>query len=438
MVTISIIIQYIKRTEKSNWRAVIQRKIMVKLSSVDPQVAALIAAEADRQELEIDLIASENYASKAVMEASGSVLTNKYAEGYPNKRYYAGCNIVDKVENLAIERCKQLFGTEHVNIQPHAGSQANMAAFYAVLKPGDVILGMSLAEGGHLTHGHSVNFSGQFYQSIQYTVNPETELLDYDDIERKAQQYKPKLIIAGASAYSRTIDFDRFAIIAQSVGAYFMADIAHIAGLIAAQVHPTPVGKADLITSTTHKTLRGPRGGLLMSTQALAGAVDRAIMPGTQGGPCLNIIAGKAVAFHEALNPEFVTYQKQVLTNARIMAQAFQSLGYRIVSGGTDNHLFVIDLRNKKMTGKLAQDTLTQCGIIISRSCVPFDTEKPWVTSGIRIGTPAITTRGMQEAEVIKIVQWVDYALQNHHNNTVLRDIKREVALLCQGFPVYK
>jgi glycine hydroxymethyltransferase len=410
---------------------------MSKLLSVDPQIAALITAEANRQEIEIDLIASENYASQAVMEASGSVLTNKYAEGYPNKRYYAGCEIVDKVENLAIERCKELFGAEHVNVQPHAGSQANMAAFYAVLKPGDTILGMSLAEGGHLTHGHSVNFSGQFYKSVQYTVNPETELIDYDQVERLAQEHKPKLIIAGASAYSRFIDFERFARIAQSVGAYFMADIAHIAGLIAAKVHPSPVGSADIITSTTHKTLRGPRGGLIMSKQNLASAIDRAIMPGTQGGPCLNIIAAKAVAFHEALSPDFIDYQKQILANAQAMAQAFQSLDYRIVSGGTDNHLFVIDLRTKHMNGKIAQDILTQCGIVISRSCVPFDTEKPWITSGIRIGTPAITTRGMKEQEALQIVQMIDQALKNQNNEPILKTIHQKITALCQKFPVY-
>lgn len=411
--------------------------IMQKLSLVDPEIATLIDFEAKRQEHEIDLIASENYTSKAVMEASGSILTNKYAEGYPGKRYYAGCEFVDLVENLAIERCKKLFGSPHVNVQPHAGSQANMAAYFAVLKPGDTILGMSLAEGGHLTHGHGVNFSGQFYKSVQYTVNRETHLLDYDEIERLAHAHKPKLIIAGASAYSRTIDFARFSAIAKSVGAYFMADIAHIAGLVATDLHPTPIGYADLITSTTHKTLRGPRGGLIMSTNTLASAVDRAIMPGSQGGPCLNIIAGKAVAFQEALQPRFKEYQKQILVNAKAMAQAFIDLGYNIVTGGTDNHLFVIDLRSKKMNGKIAQDTLTKTGIIISRSCVPFDTEKPWITSGIRIGTPAITTRGMKEQEALQIVQWIDSALQNYENETHLKEIKDSVAKLCKQFPVY-
>ena len=409
---------------------------MHKLSIIDPEIAALIAIEHKRQEHEIDLIASENYAPAAVLEAAGSILTNKYAEGYPGKRYYAGCEYVDMVENLAIDRCKKLFGAEHINVQPHAGSQANMAAYFAVLKPGDTILGMSLAEGGHLTHGHGVNFSGQFYKSVQYKVHPETHLIDYDEVERMAQEHKPKLIIAGASAYSRTIDFARFAAIAKSVGAYFMADIAHIAGLIAAGVHPTPVGHADLITSTTHKTLRGPRGGLIMSTNSLASAVDRAIMPGTQGGPFLHIIAAKAVAFGLAHEQEFKEYQKQVILNAHTMAQAFIDLGYNIVTGGTDNHMFVIDLRSKKLNGKIGEIALTKVGITISRSCVPFDTEKPWITSGIRIGTPAITTRGMKTPEALQIVEWIDCALQNHENDAKLAAIKEDVAKLCKRFPI--
>lgn len=409
---------------------------MSRLSIIDPEIANLIDIEHKRQGHEIDLIASENYAPRAVLEAAGSILTNKYAEGYPGKRYYGGCEFVDMVENLAIERCKLLFGAEHINVQPHAGSQANMAAYYAVLKPGDTILGMSLAEGGHLTHGHGVNFSGQFYKSVQYKVHPETHLIDYDEVERLAQEHKPKLIIAGASAYSRTIDFARFAAIAKSVGAYFMADIAHIAGLIAAGVHPSPVGHADLITSTTHKTLRGPRGGLIMSTNSLASAVDRAIMPGTQGGPFLHIIAAKAVAFSLAHQPEFKEYQKQVVLNAHTMAQAFINLGYNIVTGGTDNHMFVIDLRSKQLNGKIGENALTKIGITISRSCVPFDTEKPWITSGIRIGTPAITTRGMKEQEALQIVEWIDQALQNHDNDTKLAAIKVEVAKLCKQFPI--
>lgn len=407
---------------------------MHNLSLIDPEIALLIDYEKKRQNQEIDLIASENYTSQAVLEATGSILTNKYAEGYPGKRYYAGCEFVDIVENLAIERCKKLFGAEHINVQPHAGSQANMAAYFSVLKPGDTILGMSLAEGGHLTHGHGVNFSGQFYKSVQYKVHPETHVIDYDEVERLAHEHKPHLIVAGASAYSRIIDFARFAAIAKSVNAFFMADIAHIAGLVAADVHPTPVGYADLITSTTHKTLRGPRGGLIMSTNALASQVDRAIMPGTQGGPFLHVIAAKAVAFGLALEPAFKEYQQQIVKNAQVMAQSFIDLGYNIVTGGTDNHMFVIDLRSKKLNGKIAETALTKTGIIISRSCVPFDTEKPWITSGIRIGTPAITTRGMKEKEALQIVAWIDDALKNHDNDAKLLAIKKEVAQLCEQF----
>jgi glycine hydroxymethyltransferase len=337
---------------------------------------------------------------------------------------------------LAIDRCKKLFGAEHINVQPHAGSQANMGAYYAVLQPGDTILGMSLAEGGHLTHGHAVNFSGNVYKSVQYKVNADTHLLDYEGIEQLAHQHKPKLIIAGASAYSRTIDFPRFAAIAKSVGALLMADIAHIAGLIAADQHPSPVGYADLITSTTHKTLRGPRGGIIMSTNTLASQVDRAIMPGTQGGPFLHIIAAKAVAFGLALEPDFKEYQQQVVANSKTMAHAFNNLGYNIVTGGTDNHLFVIDLRSKGLNGKIAQAALTAIGIIISRSCVPFDTEKPWITSGIRIGTPAITTRGMKEPEALQIVTWIDEALKNHSDTQKLAALKKQVASWCSQFPI--
>jgi glycine hydroxymethyltransferase len=406
------------------------------LSRIDPEIASLIKAEQKRQLHEINLIASENYAPPAVLEATGSLLTNKYAEGYPGKRYYAGCEFVDMVENLAIDRCKKLFGAEHINVQPHAGSQANMGAYYAVLQPGDTILGMSLAEGGHLTHGHAVNFSGNVYKSVQYKVNADTHLLDYEGIEQLAHQHKPKLIIAGASAYSRTIDFPRFAAIAKSVGALLMADIAHIAGLIAADQHPSPVGYADLITSTTHKTLRGPRGGIIMSTNTLASQVDRAIMPGTQGGPFLHIIAAKAVAFGLALEPDFKEYQQQVVANSKTMAHAFNNLGYNIVTGGTDNHLFVIDLRSKGLNGKIAQAALTAIGIIISRSCVPFDTEKPWITSGIRIGTPAITTRGMKEPEALQIVTWIDEALKNHSDTQKLAALKKQVASWCSQFPI--
>lgn len=379
----------------------------------DKEISALIAQEEQRQQETIDLIASENYVSPAVRVATGSVLTNKYAEGYPGKRYYGGCQIVDEVERIAQERCKKIFGAEHVNVQPHAGCQANAAAYHALLKPGDTILGMRLAEGGHLTHGHAVNFSGKIYKSVQYGVNKETELLDYDEIERLAYQHKPKLIIAGASAYSRTIDFARFAAIAQSVNAFFVADIAHIAGLIAANLHPTPIGHADIITSTTHKTLRGPRGGLIMSTQKHAQAVDAAIMPGLQGGPFMHVIAAKAIAFGEALEKSFNVYQQQIIKNAHAMAQAFTERGYRIVTGGTDNHLFVIDLRSKNITGLATEKVLELVGISVSRSCIPFDTQSARVTSGIRIGTPAITTRGMQENDVMQLVEIIDYII-NH------------------------
>lgn len=378
------------------------------LKNIDPEIAASIEAEQDRQSKDINLIASENYVYEAILEATATVLTNKYAEGYPNKRYYGGCEFVDQVEQLAIDRCKDLFKAEHANVQPHCGSSANMAVYNAVLKPGDAILGMSLAAGGHLTHGHNVNFSGSIYKSVQYGVDRDSELIDYAQVEQLAHEHKPKLIIAGASAYSRIIDFERFAKIAQSVGAYFMADIAHIAGLIAAGVHPSPVPYADFVTSTTHKTLRGPRGGFVMCKEKFKEQLDRAIMPGIQGGPLMHVIAAKAVAFKLAADIDFKNYQMQVIANAAIMAETFKSLGYRVVSGGTDNHLFVLDLRNKNINGRRAELALQAVGITVSRSAIPFDTEKPWITSGIRIGTPAITTRGFKEAECKKLVYSID------------------------------
>lgn len=386
---------------------------MSALHTIDPYIAELITAEKNRIATTINLIASENYPSDAVCEAQGSILTSKYAEGYPGKRYYAGCAVVDKVEVSAIERCKELFGAEHVNVQPHAGCQANMAVYYAALKPGETILGMSLASGGHLTHGHPVNFSGTYFKSVQYGVNKETELLDYAEIEALALVHKPKLIIVGASAYSRFIDYPRMRAIADLVGAYLLADIAHIAGLIAAKLHPSPIGYADFVTSTTHKTLRGPRGGLIMCTKEHAAAVDRAIIPGTQGGPFMHTIAAKAVAFQEALQPSFVTYQQQVIANAQVMVERFQELGYRIVSGGTDNHLFIVDLRSVEITGHQAQELLESNGIIVSKSCIPFDPEKPWVTSGIRIGTPGITTQGNKESDCVAIVNTIDFLLKS-------------------------
>lgn len=405
---------------------------------LDSVLAGIIHNEAERLENQVTLIASENYASDAVLQATGSVMTNKYAEGYPGKRYYAGCEWVDQAEILAIDRCKELFKAEHANVQPHAGSQANLAVYFATLKPGDTILGMSLSEGGHLTHGHSVNISGTLYHSVPYHVHRETELLDYDAIAALAEQHKPKLIIAGASAYSRTIDFERFAQIAHSVGAYLLADIAHIAGLVAVGLHPDAVKYADFTSSTTHKTLRGPRGGLIMCKQEHASLIDRAIMPGTQGGPFMHSIAAKAAAFHEALQPEFKTYQQQVLSNARIMAQAFSDLGYRIVAGGTDNHLFIVDLRSKKVTGRAAEVALERSGIVVSRSGIPFDPEKPWITSGIRIGTPAMTTRGMGSEEALVLVQLIDEVIKNHENEGVLKAINKKVEVLCKQFPVYR
>jgi glycine hydroxymethyltransferase len=406
------------------------------LQNIDPEIYEIIQKEQARQENEIDLIASENYASQAVREATGSILTNKYAEGYPGKRYYGGCEFVDMAENLAIERCKKIFGADHVNVQPHAGSQANMTAYAALLQPGDTILGMSLAAGGHLTHGHGVNFSGGLYNAVQYGVDPETGLINYDEVEKLAHEHKPKLIIAGASAYSRVLDFKRFSEIAKSVDAYFMADIAHIAGLVAAGLHPSPIAYADIVTSTTHKTLRGPRGGLIMCKEKHATAVDRAIMPGLQGGPFMNSIAAKAVAFHEALQPDFVHYQKQIIKNAHAMVNACNELNFTLVTGGTDNHMFIIDLRSKKINGRVAETALAQAGISVSRSQIPNDPEKPWITSGIRIGTPAITTRGMQEAQAIEIVGLIDQAITYALDPEKLADIKKQVHQLCKQFPL--
>lgn len=406
------------------------------LQMIDPAVFSLIQKETNRQNTTINLIASENYVDKAVLEALASVFTNKYAEGYPGKRYYSGCSFTDEIEIIAQERCKKLFGAEHANVQPHAGSPANFAVYFSVLKPGDTILGMSLAEGGHLTHGHAVNFSGSLYNAASYTVNPETEELDYDVIDKLAHQHKPKLIIAGASAYSKIIDFKRFADIAQENNALFMADIAHIAGFVATGLHPSPVGYADFITSTTHKTLRGPRGGLIMCKKEYAERIDKAIMPGIQGGPFINVIAAKATAFAQALLPNFKEYQQQVIANAKRMACMFQEQGYRIVAGGTDNHLFVIDLRDKNITGRSAEIALEKAGITVSRSCIPFDPAKPWITSGIRIGTPAITTRGMKNEEIPSIVEFIHDVLNNADNESHLSHIKKEVEKFCKNFPI--
>lgn len=405
-------------------------------SAYDAHLATLIAEEHARQASTISLIASENYASAQVIQATGSLLTNKYAEGYPGKRYYPGCKVVDEIETLAIERCKELFQADHANVQPHSGSQANFAVYQAALQPGDTILGMSLAAGGHLTHGHGVNASGKLYKAVQYGVSQDNELIDYDEVECLAHEHRPKLIIAGASAYARTIDFARFARIAQDVGAFFMADIAHIAGLIAANLHPSPIGLADFVTSTTHKTLRGPRGGLIMCKKEQADTLDRSIIPGTQGGPLLHVIAAKAVAFYEALQPDFITYQQQILKNASTMAHAFISLDYRIVSGATDNHLFTVDLTSKGITGLEAERLLETIGLTVSRSCIPFDKQRPWITSGIRIGTPAMTTRTMKEDVALELVHLVDEAFLSKSNPQQLRSIGLRVQALARQYPL--
>lgn len=409
---------------------------MENLKMSDQEIFEIIKKEEGRQESEIDLIASENYAPRAVLQATGSVLTNKYAEGSPGKRYYAGCRFVDQVEQLAIDRCKQLFGADHANVQPHAGSQANMAVYFAMLEPGDTIMGMSLAEGGHLTHGHKVNFSGKFFNSVQYKVNPETELIDYDEVADLAKKHKPKIIVAGATAYSRYIDFQKFAEIAHSVDAFLLADIAHIAGLIAAKLHPDPVAYADFVSSTTHKTLRGPRGAFILCKEKYAEKVDKAVMPGIQGGPLMNVIAAKAVCFKFAMEKSFVEYQKQVIKNAKGLAAAMENLGYRIVAGGTDNHLFIVDLRSKNITGRQAEVALEKGGITVSRSCIPFDPQKPWITSGIRLGTPAITTKGMKEAQMEEIANLIDEAVKSHEDGAALERIKGKVADMCVNFAI--
>lgn len=403
----------------------------------DPAMAQLLRKELLREEAELNLIASENYTPQSIMEATGSILTNKYAEGYPGKRYYGGCQVIDEVEQLAIDRAKELFQAEHANVQPHAGSQANMAVYAALLQPGDTIMGMSLAAGGHLTHGHPVNFSGSIYKSVQYGVNKETECLDYQEIERIAHEHQPKLIIAGASAYSRYIDFAQFSKIAQSIGAYFLADIAHIAGPIAAGLHQSPVLYADAVTSTTHKTLRGPRGGFILAKDNLKDKIDKSIIPGLQGGPLMHAIGAKATCFKLAQEDSFKHYQMQVLANAKALAKEFTSKHYRIVAGGTDNHLFILDLRTHNITGRAAEVALQKAGISCSRSCIPFDPEKPWITSGIRLGTPAITTRGMKEQEMTIIANYIDEALRNAAHDEKLLNIKEKVLLLCNNFPLY-
>ncbi|HLI30675.1 MAG TPA: serine hydroxymethyltransferase [Terriglobia bacterium] len=408
------------------------------LEEIDPEIARAIDLETDRQARTIELIASENFVSEAVLQAMGSVMTNKYAEGLPGKRYYGGCEFVDIAETLAIERAKTLFNAEHANVQAHSGSQANQAVYMTVLKPGDTILGMSLAHGGHLTHGHPLNLSGKMYKIVSYGVTKESETIDYDEVEKLALEHKPKLILAGASAYPRTLDFERFAAIARKSDALLMVDMAHIAGLIAAGLHPSPFPHADFVTTTTHKTLRGPRGGAVFCKAQHAKELDKTMFPGIQGGPLMHVIAAKAVCFHEALQPEFKEYQKQILANARAVAETLAAKGFRIVSGGTDTHLMLVDVFSRKVTGKQAQESLERAGITVNKNAIPFDVNPPMVASGIRIGTPAVTTRGMKEAEMRRIGEWIAEALNDLENATTLERIRQEALALTEQFPLYE
>jgi glycine hydroxymethyltransferase len=407
------------------------------LYEVDPQIAAAIDDETRRQHDGLELIASENFVSEAVLEAMGSVFTNKYAEGYPGKRYYGGCEFADIVENLARDRAKQLFGAEHANVQPHAGSQANMAAYAAVLQPGDTILGLNLAHGGHLTHGHHLNFSGKTYRIVPYGVTKETETIDYDDLEKLAEKERPKLIIGGGSAYPRIIDFARMRQIADKVGALYLVDMAHFAGLVAGGVHPSPVPHAHIVTSTAHKTLRGPRAGMILSKQEFAAAIDKVVFPGMQGGPLVHIIAAKAVCFLEALQPEFRDYAKQVVGNAKVLAETLAAEGFRIISGGTDTHLMLVDVFSKGMFGSEAEKALGEAGITVNKNAIPFDVNPPMKPSGIRIGTPALTTRGMKEGEMRQIGHWIAEALNGRADASLLERIRRKVLELAEAFPLY-
>jgi glycine hydroxymethyltransferase len=408
------------------------------LKSYDAEVYGFLQSELKRQQYSIELIASENFVSQAVMDAQGSILTNKYAEGYPGKRYYGGCANVDSIEQLAIDRLKKIFDAEYANVQPHSGSQANMAIFYAFLNPGDTVLGMDLSQGGHLTHGSHVNFSGKYYKVISYGVNKTTEVIDYDELRKIAKSCSPKLIIAGASAYPRTIDFEKFREIADEAGAYLMVDMAHIAGLVAAELHPNPVPYADFVTSTTHKTLRGPRGGIILAKEKYAKQINSAIFPGIQGGPLEHVIAAKAVCFKEALSNEFKEYQRQIVFNAAALADTLKNNGFSLISGGTDNHLMLVDFRKSEMTGKEAENLLDEVGITVNKNKIPFDERTPFVTSGIRIGTPAVTTRGMKEAEMVKIGELISEILLNPGDNAIKQNIKNEVINLCGRFPLYQ
>lgn len=412
----------------------------VTISSMDPELWEAMDEEVRRQEEHIELIASENYTSPAVMEAQGSVLTNKYAEGYPRKRYYGGCEFVDRAEELAIERVKQLFKADYANVQPHSGSQANAAVYMALLQPGDTVLGMSLAHGGHLTHGAKVNFSGKIYHAVQYGLNIETGEIDYDEVDRLAQEHKPKMIVAGFSAYSRVVDWQRFRDIADSVGAYLLVDMAHVSGLIAAGVYPSPVAIADVTTSTTHKTLRGPRGGIILAkaNPEIEKKLNSTIFPGTQGGPLMHVIAAKAVAFKEALQPEFVEYQKQVVVNARAMAQVFLDRGFGVISGGTDNHLFLVSFIEQQLTGKEIDAWLGSANITVNKNAVPNDPQSPFVTSGIRIGTPAVTTRGFVEEDCIQLAGWMCDIIESRGSDETINRVKQQVLDICSRLPVYE
>jgi glycine hydroxymethyltransferase len=408
------------------------------LSEVDPEVAVTIADEERRLAYNLEMIASENFVSEAVLEAMGSVLTNKYAEGYPGRRYYGGCEFVDVVETLARERAKQIFGCEHVNVQPHSGSQANMAVYLAVLNYGDTILGMNLAHGGHLTHGHPLNFSGRSYKIVPYGVTSDTEEIDYDELERLAHEHKPRLVLCGASAYSRIIDFERIGRIARDVGAYSMADIAHVAGLVAAGLHPSPVPHMDFVTTTTHKTLRGPRAGMVMCREKFQKELDRAVFPTIQGGPLMHVVAAKAVCFKEAAEASFKDYQSQVIANAKVLAEELSNAGFRIVSGGTDNHLMLVDVFVRGLTGSQAEKTLERSAITVNKNAIPFDTQPPMKASGIRVGTPALTTRGMQEAEMKQIAAFISEVLAAPEDEGVHKSVRDRVKELCEQFPIYE
>ncbi|MCC6346406.1 MAG: serine hydroxymethyltransferase [Nitrospirales bacterium] len=410
---------------------------MEHLKKTDPDIYEAILKETEREQHKILLIASENYASRAVLEAQGSLFTNKYAEGYPGRRYYGGCEYADVIERLAIDRAKEIFGAEHVNVQPHSGSQANMAVYFAALQPGDTILGMSLAHGGHLSHGAHVNFTGMLYRSVSYGVDRQTGYIDMDEVRRLAQENKPRMIVVGASAYSRIIDFKAFSEIAKETGAYLLADIAHIAGLIAAGEHPSPIPHADFVTSTTHKTLRGPRGGMIMCKEGYAKAVDKSIFPGIQGGPLVHVVAAKAVALKEALTPEFREYQKRVVGNAKKLAAALMARGFTIISGGTENHLMLVDLSGMNITGKEAEEALDKAGITVNKNAIPYDSKPPAVTSGMRLGTPCITSRGMGEAEMEEIADIITTVIRNSSDPSVLCAMSERVVALCTKFPIY-